>query len=194
MHNDRNRCFLNAAQPTAPVGSCEQQVIDSMLTEYASYTFYYKQAGSGRLRRLLPVEDTGISWSELLRFKNVLVPTGGYLKACFCDPQTLSTATCRSKSDYKVEVGIVHVSGVSCLISDPKLQRGACHEQRYKGLRCYESDIINPQPPALATLPSDDSEDHEEQVDAADQVLSSWCLYGPEEETRNHPDCRSARA
>lgn len=113
------------------------------------------------------------------------VPTGGYLKACFCDPQTLSTATCRSKSDYKVEarvrslrlsvsarsfcssklvagvgahaaslfvyvnartasfshsqirtfpfvlpaiscceVGIVHVSGVSCLISDPKLQRG----------------------------------------------------------------------
>jgi hypothetical protein len=194
MHNERNRCFLNAAQPTAPVGSCEQQVTDSTLTEYASYTFYYKQADSGRLRRLLPVEDTGISWSELLRFKNVLVPTGGYLKACFCDPQTLSTATCRSKSDYKVEVGIVHVSGVSCLISDPKLQRGACHEQRYKGLRCYESDIINPQPPALATLPSDDSEDHEEQVDEAEQVLSSWCLYGPEEETRNHPDCRSARA
>ena len=143
---------------------------------------------------MLPAEDIGVSWSELLRFKNVMVPIGGYFKACFCDTQTLSSATCRSKADYKVEIGTVHVSGVSCLISDPKLQRGACHEQRYKGLRCYESEIINPQPPALATLPSDDSTDHEDEVAGEEQVLSSWCVYGPEEETRNHPECRSARA
>ena len=39
----------------------------------------------------------------------------------------------------EVEIGTVHVSGVSCLIEEPKFQRGVCVEQYHGGMRCYKT-------------------------------------------------------
>merc|ERR1719453_2914010 len=89
MHNSKNRCFLNfAAETPFPDTSCERQVMDQTLAPYDDYTFFYKRSTARRLspsRGLLEVVDTGSSWNEMLRFRDVRVPTGGYFKACFCD-------------------------------------------------------------------------------------------------------------
>merc|ERR1712072_1514725 len=63
---------------------------------------------------------------------------GGKFKACFCDYETLAAGKyCKTASDYKIEIGTVHVSGVSCLVEESKFQRCTCVEQFYNGLRCY---------------------------------------------------------
>merc|ERR1719409_390698 len=124
----------------------------------------------------------GISWGEILRFKGLAFASGGKFKACFCDYETLAQGTasaCATAADYKVEIGTVHVSGVSCLIEEKKFQRGVCVEQFHGGLRCYPTRadvpvLTPPEPDAVATPPP-----------TAPDVLSTWCFYGPEEQTRD---------
>jgi hypothetical protein len=137
---------------------------------------------------LLPVVDKGVSWDEILRFVNITFETGGKFKACFCDKDTLASGKyCKSASDYKVEIGTVHVSGISCLVAEAKFQRGTCVEQFHGGLRCYQGTAptitVPPEPtpaptPAAVTTSS-----------TFDPVLSAFCLYGPEEETKADPLC-----
>merc|ERR1719198_1877100 len=112
-----------------------------MLTKIQSYKFFYKQlpnvarratdiAPEAPARGLLPAIDKGRSWNEILRFKDITFETGGKFKACFCDYDTLAAGKyCKTASDYKIEIGTVHVSGVSCLVEEPKFQRGTCVEQ-----------------------------------------------------------------
>merc|ERR1719453_1124372 len=89
-------------------------------------------------RSLLPAIDQGKSWNQILRFNDISFLTGGKFKACFCDPDALAPGKyCKMASDYKIEIGTIHVSGVSCLVEDKKFQRGTCVEQFYGGLRCY---------------------------------------------------------
>merc|ERR1712010_69786 len=66
------------------------------------------------------------------------VATGAQYKVCFCDRETLPAGRfCKKASDFKIEIGTLHFSGVSCLIKDEKFQRGTCVAQYHGGLRCY---------------------------------------------------------
>ena len=73
--------------------------------------------------------DYGFSWGDLLRFKPVQFKSGGTFKLCFCDATLTADGVCMTEKDYKIEVGTIHASGVSCLIADPKLQRVSCTPQ-----------------------------------------------------------------
>merc|ERR1719197_1633467 len=148
MHTSLPRCFLNRMTP-APTDtmSCEEYVVNGKLTPFPTYKLVYKQKSERRTtatapeassRSLLPAIDQGKSWDQILRFNEISFKTGGKFKACFCDPDTLAPGKyCKMASDYKIEVGTIHVSGVSCLAEDAKFQRGTCKAQFYGGLRCY---------------------------------------------------------
>jgi hypothetical protein len=197
MHQSLPRCFLNSETPAATDSmSCEEYLVNGKLTPFPTYELIYKQKKERRMtatspaaseRSLLPATDLGKSWDQILRFNEISFKTGGKFKACFCDPDTLAKdAYCKKASDYKIEIGTIHVSGVSCLVEDKKFQRGTCVEQFHKGLRCYPDkapkltvpgvkEMIWPQADAKATPFS--------------AAVSSFCLYGPEEETRDDPLC-----
>jgi hypothetical protein len=198
MHMTLPRCFLNMMTkgPTDTM-SCEEYVIGGKLTPFPTYELIYKQkmpeerraTATAKERSLLPAIDQGKSWNQILRFNDITFSTGGKFKACFCDPDTLAPGKyCKMASDYKIEVGTIHVSGVSCLVEDPKFQRGTCVPQYHgTGLRCYPGAApmltvpsvpmpVVPQKPAPKAPP-------------VNPALSSFCLYGPEEETRDDPLC-----
>jgi hypothetical protein len=199
MHMSLPRCFLNRMTP-APTDSmsCEEYVVNGKLTPFPTYELIYKQKpGNRRLtatapeaptRSLLPAIDQGKSWDEILRFNDISFKTGGKFKACFCDPDTLADGKyCKKASDYKIDIGTIHVSGVSCLVEDPKFQRGTCVEQFHGGLRCYPDKAPKITVPSVKKPkpPQDDAK-----VDPPfDPSLSSFCLYAPEEETRDDPLC-----
>merc|ERR1719231_1892299 len=111
-------------------------------------------------RRLLPVVDSGSSWNQLLRFRGIEFSTGGTFKACFCDSHVdtngHSVEVCNSAnpSTFNIELGTIHVSGVSCLLAEgSKFQRGVCTAQTSAmgsedgGLRCYPDTLPDISPP-----------------------------------------------
>jgi len=189
MHRDLPRCFLNYAS------DCDTHEDNLMPDEH--YTLLIRQsdvndeqAGSparGASRRLLPAADLGFSWDKMLRFKPIQFKSGGTFKLCFCDSSILGPGrVCSTERDYKIEVGTIHASGVSCLIANPKLQRVSCTDQKHGGLRCYEHmDAPTPEPPMLGTtiLPPDEV--------VTPLSLSAKCLYMPEEEASRDPDCQT---
>lgn len=89
--------------------------------------------------------DTGYSYPNLLRFAPITFPTGGEYTLCFCDA-TASASSCSNIDDYDVRVGTVHVSGISCLLSDRNLARSTCVPQFEGGaasLRCMDgTDVV----------------------------------------------------
>jgi len=188
MANDAPRCFLNGVtKGTLDDGSCEEYIVDQRLNVLTTYSFSYKQR-IPEGRRLEGVDPESTSWDEILRFKGAAFSTGGQFKACFCDRDTLEDgAFCTTKEDYKVEIGSIHVSGVACLIEDTRFQRGTCVEQYHGGLRCYPDKAPKITVPSVKKPkpPQDDAK-----VDPPfDPSLSSFCLYAPEEETRDDPLC-----
>jgi len=196
MHDDLPRCFLNSiVKGPSDSYSCEESVVNGKLTKLEDYDFFYKQLPNSRrataagapARGLLPAIDKGESWDEILRFKDITFESGGKFKACFCDYETLETEYCKKASDYKIEIGTIHVSGVSCLVEEPKFQRGTCVEQFYGGLRCYPGKA-----PEI-TVPTPEKKEVEQEdapnMPVFNAALSSFCLYGPEEETRDDPLC-----
>jgi len=207
MHNSLPRCFLNRMTPAATdTMSCEEYVVNGKLTPFPTYKLVYKQhtpttrraeaapSEEAATRSLLPAIDQGKSWNQILRFNDISFKTGGKFKACFCDPDTLAAGKyCKKAADYKIDIGTIHVSGVSCLVEDPKFQRGTCVEQfqhipgTHGGLRCYPGAAPTITVPVVPekVVPNEDA--------AApapfNPALSSFCLYGPEEETRDDPLC-----
>jgi hypothetical protein len=198
MHDSLPRCFLNGVTPAATDAmSCEEYVDKGKLTPFPTYNLIYKQKTARRAtatnteasaRGLLPAIDQGKSWDQILRFNDISFKTGGKFKACFCDPDTLAAGKyCKKASDYKIDIGTIHVSGVSCLVEDEKFQRGTCVMQYYGGLRCYPDKapkLTVPSVPA-ATIPQGPAPGQP----PVNPALSSFCLYGPEEETRDDPLC-----
>jgi hypothetical protein len=194
---DVPRCFLNMK---ADQGSCEEYIINDQLTELKEYNFFYKQrADTGRRatsveaapeRKLLAAKDMGKSWDEILRYKLDSVATGAQYKVCFCDRDTLPAGRfCKKASDFKIEIGTLHFSGVSCLIKEEKFQRGTCVAQFHGGLRCYPGpDKVPTITVPVVTKEAPPQKDVDEEV-ALDAALSAYCLYGPEEETRDDPMC-----
>jgi hypothetical protein len=199
MHGTKDRCFLNGVVKGATdTYSCSEYVMNGGLTVFATYNFYYKQTSNTRrlaevepdapARGLLPAIDQGKSWDEILRFTDITFSSGGKFKACFCDYETLATgAYCKKATDYKIEIGTVHVSGVSCLVQETRFQRGTCVAQPHGGLRCYSgaAPVITVPQPATVTVPQGTGVT----PTTFDLKLSSFCLYGPEEETLNDPIC-----
>jgi hypothetical protein len=185
MHKSRDRCFLNKKD------MCETHT-DQLLMD-PNYVLLVKgaetndeQAGStASLPRQLAT-DYGFSWGDMLRFKPVQFKSGGTFKLCFCDASLTADKVCMTEKDYKIEVGTIHASGVSCLIADPKLQRVSCTPQAHGGLRCYEH-IDAPMPDApqigVAELPSDEA------MPPLD--ISTLCMFMPEEEARLDPRCQA---
>merc|ERR1719498_1451775 len=125
--------------------SCAAKVEESTLAAIPEYDFLYKV--SAARRQLSAVSTTGI-----LRFAGLTLGAGRY-KACFCDH--LSAGICKDLSDFAVDVGRIHVSGVSCLLGDPKYVRGVCVPQAYGGLRCYDGTAPTIAPPGPSILPPD---------------------------------------
>jgi hypothetical protein len=80
------------------------------------------------------VQGSGFSTQEVLRFAPLTLPSAGTYKVCFCDSEV--SGGCSTAEDFSVEVGKVHVSGLSCLLSVPKLQTAKCFEQYFGGMRC----------------------------------------------------------
>mmetsp|Transcript_8471 Transcript_8471/g.18555 ORF Transcript_8471/g.18555 Transcript_8471/m.18555 type:complete len:451 (-) Transcript_8471:47-1399(-) len=153
MHRTRTRCFLN-------VETCTPTTVEAS----AEYTHMYMSTVEAQGRRLQ--EDKGYSSDKVLRFAPLSFTTQGKYKLCFCDsvlqrslngPSSYGS-DCNDHTDFNVEVGTIHVSGVSCLLDRPQLRRGECVKQYHGGLRCYprgqavgvEFDTL---PAALPTLP-----------------------------------------
>lgn len=94
------------------------------------YTAYMKHT-SRRLTTDVFVPST----TDLLRYENVTFTQSGRFKLCYCDEELLtflsngnpSFSVCNSDSDFKIEVGEIHVSGISCLL-----------EQGYRNRVCEE--------------------------------------------------------
>jgi hypothetical protein len=80
------------------------------------------------------VSDSEGSSENVLRFAPLELKAGTY-KACFCDAANAG-GTCTKASDYALEIGKVHVSGLSCLLENTQLRTATCYEQVYGGLSC----------------------------------------------------------
>jgi len=140
-------------------------------------------------------QSWGFSWRQILRFNGIKFSSGGTFKLCFCDSDHLSTTAqmhegaCRSKEHYSIEVGTIHVSGISCLLTDERFRRVQCRQQYYGGLRCYSPPV---QPPILTPPPATTTYLLGALVEQNSNIaqLSTWCLNGPEEQTQNDARCQ----
>jgi len=74
----------------------------------------------------------------VLRFTGLSFAGPGQYKVCFCDSKLLPKGTrhCTTEAHYAVTVGDLQVSGLSCLLAQPKLNRASCVPQYYGGLSC----------------------------------------------------------
>jgi hypothetical protein len=186
MKSNSPRCVLNYA-------TCEADQRDGLMRPDPTYDFHFlyelppDTTASAKTRALVGRQapmDPGTSSSVILRFRGLRFASGGDFKACFCDA-SLTDGACRTLSDYAVEVGRVHVSGVSCLLKLPSFRRGACVEQYHGGLRCHLDDAPDPfvPPPNVTTSAPTPA------PTPVPSQLSTYCLYGPEEETAADPLC-----
>jgi hypothetical protein len=142
MHQNGARCFLNTEDDCAadPTPGAEDPPYDLLIKSKDGNDEQrrLKSAAPAPVRKLQLNERKDYSFAKLLRFKPIEIATGGTFKVCFCDSTLLAEgAVCSSVKDFSVTVGTVHASGVSCLISNKKLQRVSCASQLYGGLRCY---------------------------------------------------------
>jgi hypothetical protein len=150
MHKSKDRCFLN----TEP---CQEAIDAGLLHPSPDYDLLVKgmddntrrlqtvgrQLNAAQVRELLAAKDPGISWESILRFRDVEFTAGGKFKLCFCDSALLGSedAICDGPTDFKIEIGEIHATGLQCLLSNPKMARGVCTPQLYGGLRCYDDEL-----------------------------------------------------
>jgi hypothetical protein len=148
MHKDSTRCFLNGP-------ACQDQVQALSAADGLGYDTSYLllQKKTGAPMRKLQAGMAHINWAasargELvmmpgvsttynLRFTDITFNSSGTFKVCFCDWES-ADGDCDEPSDFLIEVGQVHVSGVHCLLTVPKLRATKCYEQYYGGLSCAD--------------------------------------------------------
>merc|ERR1719146_403782 len=149
-----------------------------------------RSLSAAQVRELIAGEDPGISWDKLLRFDAVQFTAGGEFKLCFCDPSLLATGICGRSSDYKIEVGKVYATGLECLLTNPKMQRGTCVQQMYVGLRCYDGAVPpTPVPPEYVAIPDPNRPGNAPKA----QLLIEFCQFAPEEEAMQFEFCAQYR-
>jgi hypothetical protein len=149
MYKYGPRCYLNIEGD--PRNGCKKQYESSGLGVSAAYDFLAKDTKSGT--KLITIPEA-ISSADVLRFAPVAFSRStsgaGKFKVCFCDSALLSGEACLSEADYSLEVGELYVSGVSCLLADPKYRRGTCYPMYHGGLACSETLTL----PTITTLPA----------------------------------------
>lgn len=143
MHRNTTRCFLNMQPDCEAAPSPDYNLLIAQDDLNTGPGRRLKEMGRkltpAQVRHLLAAEDPGISWDQILRFKGLEFASGGEYKLCFCDSALLGEGEiCNDKTDYTVEVGKIHASGLQCLLSNDKMTRGTCEKQEYDGLRCYD--------------------------------------------------------
>jgi hypothetical protein len=158
MHHQYPRCFLNGP-------GCQGQVSASPgglgLGYDMSYSFLLKETPSSRRlhtavnwansKRGMIVMLPGVSTEHNLRFKDVTFTSPGTYKVCFCDSEM---GECAKPKDFAVEVGKVHVSGIHCLLTVPKLRTTTCYEQYFNGLSCAAKLPAHGEPAEVEQFPS----------------------------------------
>merc|ERR1711937_947270 len=146
MYKYGPRCYLNIEGDST---GCKRQYETASLGVSAAYDFLAK---SDTPTTSLAMPEA-ISTSEVLRFSPVGFSTttsgAGKFKVCFCDSELLEGRPCLSEADYMIEVGELFVSGVSCLIANPKFRRGTCYPMYHGGLACSETLKL----PTIGVLP-----------------------------------------
>lgn len=157
MHDEYDRCFLNGP-------GCRDQVEALTAAEGLGYDTSYTllQKSTGAPARKLQMAHInwaasargelvlmpGVSTTYNLRFTDLSFSSSGTFKVCFCDSES-ADGGCDKASDFLIEVGKVHVSGVHCLLTVPKLRATKCYEQYYGGLSCADE---LPEVPSSAPL------------------------------------------
>jgi len=137
MHNTLPRCFLNGP-------GCAAAVADGALVGDATYSYLAQGfAVVDTARSLMHLGTDGLSDSNVLRFAPIAFASGGTYKVCFCGPSEHFGTTCSSTSEFQLEVGRVHVTGVSSLLRNPKLRRQRCYTQFHGGLSCSEGWTVS---------------------------------------------------
>jgi len=194
MHKLLHRAYVNTEVCDDP----NHHVAD------VSYDIVYNTAASvpatePSSRRLATTAWNAVnSWNELLNFGGVTFSSGGTFKVCACD-STVATSTssefCRTKDQFLIDAGKVHVSGVSCLIEHSRFQRGVCVEQASGGHRCYETAAPTLTVPTATadTVNYLPNEGPAATATAQSFTTSTSCLYGTEEQ-RNSSECAGANA
>merc|ERR1719265_68175 len=187
MHKTKPRCFLNLNTCNTHMDALQSDPLYAILFKIADDND--EQAGRknpGKLGRQLNAPGStpmGFSWNSMLRFKDLTFTTGGRFKLCFCD--SAIHTSCIRPADYGVEIGEIHVSGVSCLVKNPRLQRVACTDQFHGGMRCYSDLDFAPMPvepdPGMTELPSEDV--------ITPLSLAQLCSALPIDEAEHNPDC-----
>lgn len=132
MHRHRPRCYLNGVDrgtASAVRQDPEYKLVVKAIEEGAS-------AVSNEAVHITRRLADGTSTASVLRFTGLRFNSIGRYKVCFCD-SALNGAACTERSHFPIEVGTIHVSGVSCLLTEVKLRRGECVSQFHGGLRCY---------------------------------------------------------
>merc|ERR1719326_2212397 len=149
MYKYGPRCYLNIEG--SPAAGCKKQYESSGLGVSAAYDFLAKD--STKKTGLLTIPEA-ISSAEVLRFSPIAFSQttsgAGKFKVCFCDSALLTGEKCLSETDYSLEVGDLYVSGVSCLLADPKYRRGTCYPMYHGGLACSETLTL----PSITKLPA----------------------------------------
>lgn len=167
MHRRLDRCFLNHLDGSThqdTLAADESYMVLTPRLDGNQETPHDSPPGSPPAPHLVEPVDHGHSWDRLLRFTDLAFPTGGTYKLCFCDALLTPTGRCATEEDYRVEVGTVHSSGVSCLVRRPELQRVSCAAQHHGALRCYAGmSAPEPLPPLLPAKP--EPIEHEEIVE-----------------------------
>jgi hypothetical protein len=182
MAEGKNRCFLNSY-------SCALDVQNGKVEKDAGYTLLTKTLDNNArrlsqellkpatVRKLVSrrAQDAGISYDNKFRYKDIMFANGGEFKLCFCDA-TLTDGVCDDPSEFTIEVGKVHATGLQCLLSNPKMTKGTCVEQMYGGLRCYSGETPDEDvPTALTGVPNPD-------VGARSELMSNiiaFCQLAP---------------
>jgi len=133
MHKTLPRCYLNTAE-------CSLADSTSVSDSYDFLQQGVRTAAPARALHALE-DDSGMSTSDVLRFAPIQFSMAGTYKVCFCSSTEL-TATgaqfaCATEADFTVDLGRVHVTGVSTLLThSPKLRRQRCYTQYHGGLSC----------------------------------------------------------
>jgi len=192
FHRSISRVHFNSVEATNKCKAADVGLHSDKAYDY--YSINSRGASSQSTSWHTPQAGTDLSkysYDSKLIFQNYTFPSGGTFKVCGCDSsnQFSDQATfCRTKADYKIEIGKIHVSGVSCLVNQHKFQRGCCQQQvaleggESSGLRCYSDacpTIPPPTPAAIAQVNQALAAAIQNDVDP--QVRSSFCVYTPEE-------------
>jgi hypothetical protein len=127
-----DKIMIVGCQSTCGAGEPAVGSIFTSMADMGADEILWKKSSRGDL-----VPSDG-STSSVLRFSPVRFPEGGTFKVCFCDTEAHPGTFCNTTADFSLEVGTVHVSGVGCLLEDPRLRSGnfQCKEMRYGGLSC----------------------------------------------------------